>query len=51
MEKKNGKEVGLEKTIIDFVAASSHRNIKSQNKHHLDRKVNPSGHSELDMHL
>ena len=29
-------------TKIDFVATSSHRNIKSKNKHYLDRKVDPS---------
>ena len=27
---------------IDCAAASSHKSIKSQNKHYLDRKVDPS---------
>ena len=44
---KNGKEGW----VVDFTAASSHRNIKSQNKHYPDRKVDPSEHSELNMHL
>ena len=46
----NGKEgwAILERTNIDFAAASSHRNIKSQSKHYPDRKVDPS---ELNMHL
>ena len=43
--------VVLEATKIDFAAASSHRSIKSQNKHYPDRKVDPSEHSELNMHL
>ena len=36
---------------IYFATASFHRNIKSQNKYHLDRKVDPSEHSEGNMHL
>ena len=48
MEKK---DEFFRKTKIDFAGDSSHRNIKSQNKHYPDRKVDPSEHSELNMHL
>ena len=49
---KNGKKgwAVLKRTKIDFAAASFHRNLKSQ-KNHQDRKVDPSGYSELNMHL
>ena len=36
---------------VDFADASSHRNIKSKNKHFPDRNIDPSEHSEGNMHL
>ena len=50
---KNGIEgqVVLETNNIDFAAASFHKYIKSQNKHYPVRKLDPSEHSELNVHL
>ena len=45
------KDAGMQGRMLDFAPASSHRTLNLQNKHHPDRKVDPSEHFQLHMHL